>query len=373
MVSDVIAILGDDMDGPHPRLQPLCCFLLFGHPLFGPKVQTFEYVFVEKHDHKDFMMTGVPEFPCNLWIGTRLSRMCEGYHNPKKDLAHVTSDELSLRLAGLVGYTWVLREVEQTIRDDIPSLMGMRATGFRDEVHIELGKRASRARASLAPAPFPPALLAALGMKTSDPEESGQAAASASTPGAQDDASASTPGAPLLTFLHSHEMFGDGDAFELVGQAEEAVEDLVGALEEEIAAVPNDLPTEADAERAGDGEVVDGEVGVRSTTREHSCRPPSPTTARVQHAVLYVFFAHRHCMTRDLHSSECSLVLDRRRVLRTFGTTLGSRFSRDLMRVRGDTRSLKMNPSTTVGISCFAKCRGGRRLVVLPVGISHIV
>ncbi len=76
-VDDVIAIVGEDTQ-PRPHRPQLVLFLLLGTVVWSPKVQTFVYCEVVNCPCTDFIVQGLPEFPCELRLGVAVSRLCEG-------------------------------------------------------------------------------------------------------------------------------------------------------------------------------------------------------------------------------------------------------------------------------------------------------
>jgi hypothetical protein len=173
----LVCISGEDT-GPGPARPLLVCLVFLGGVVLSPKVQTFVYCIPEDSDHEEFMLQGLPRFPCDVHLGTAESRLCTGYSAPTKTLAHVSSDELVLRLVGFEHRKWSAALVDQHMRDDLPSLMVMRVDGLGgDPFPLSMGP-GGRGRPMARAAPLASAALRALGrLRLGDPEAEGQRAA----------------------------------------------------------------------------------------------------------------------------------------------------------------------------------------------------
>jgi hypothetical protein len=218
---DFVVFVGEDSGPDHPRQAPLVCFVLLGLPIMNPKVQTFIYCHVDGFSESEFIMAGLPEFPCTLKLGSAVSRLCLGTRSSRKTLAHVTSDELSHRLACCVGREWLLHEVRQDICSERQSLLYVRAQGFGDHI-LTLGKPDHR-RKPKADSALPLAVLTCLGLEFGDPEAAGLLEARRQA--TRLDTGPLTAAVPPRVAVEDAML--DGDCFEVFGEALDMIEGIV--------------------------------------------------------------------------------------------------------------------------------------------------
>lgn len=186
----------------------------------NPKVQTFIYCFVDGLPEVEFMMKGVPDFPCTLKLGSVVSRLCRNTRSSTRTLAHVTSDELATRLASLGDRAFFLHPVRQQICSEMHSLMFVRAEGLCDRQ--ELGKGVVKPQKTPGPA-LPLAVLTALGMEFGNPEDIGQATARQQASRLHMPANPfPEPPRPAV-----EDAMVAGDCFEISGDEVDMIEDIV--------------------------------------------------------------------------------------------------------------------------------------------------